>query len=1121
MRVIETTAQPSELNSAAAERLGRFFQIMSWGIAALVAAFAFSAEAQPQQIINYGQALVTGYSGSEAVAPPAGGDPFDYLRIKLDGPSARVVDLRVLGPQGQLSNAPKPFTVSASQVGQVFGAALDDAPQPNAYVAATSVFGLAIGVADALGQPKRVRKGEPGAQWLAGQFGPPALGGGPGSIWRIDGVTGAVALFANIESAAYGGAGLGGLAFDPTTRQIFAVDRGTGGVYRFSLDGVQRGAYDHGTEGRGPAGLPPIPPTPFAPINIQSPAFDTENPSTWGFAAPARRVYALAVRNSRLYYSVAQGPQIWSVGISASGAVASGPRIEVEVPSLQDGIEIASIAFDGQGRMYLAERGATTGDYYRYYLANGGAARVLRFVPKLPGDPAPGLWRLTPDTYSIGLPPIHANADGGVVLGYGYRPDNVIDFNACGTTLWSTGERLLDPGNPEIPPESYPHVDGLQGNSSSLIQPQNTPPVQSWFVDYDDLNGDINFRGHMGAIAILPCPGQAAPVLPPPPPPPVSCPPGTYFANGQCVIVPTCPPGTYYQNGQCYYDQCPAGYIFDNGQCKPPPVSCPPGTFYYQGQCYAIDCPPGLLELPNGQCVCPPGNVYYNGFCVPPQGCPPWMIELPGGVCWCPLGTIFNDGFCNPNDCPPGEVMKNGFCQPCPNDQVVINGQCKPCPEGHEVENGQCVPICDPHLVFENGQCVPCPQGQVAVNGVCVDQPCPDGEELWNGQCVPACNPGEQHQPPDGACEPPDEAQPCADGEEMWNGQCVPECGPGEQHQPPAGACGPGDIVAECPEGQEMWNGACVDKCPIGQFHQPPDGACGFLIFCAAPNEWWNGKCVPGCAEGEFHQQPDGACGPLELCVGVNVEVWNGLCVEKCPEGQVHKEPDGACGIIIQVPDLPLIPPPFPFPSPPDPLPPPPEPLPPGPIPPPVVGPTIKLPGLPGLIAPPQPPVAPPTQPPPPPVGPGIKVPGVIVTPPPTQTPPTSPPPPVGPGVTVPGFTVPGIIVTPPPTTTPPAQVPPQRVPIPPTTINPQLNLPGILKLPGVAAPPKTTPPPSSVPPTTTPPPTVNPQLLPGLLKLLPKPQTAPPPEEPPAQTTPPLLLQAPILKTVPQQQVR
>ena len=457
---------------------------------------------------------------------------------------------------------------------------------PNIYVAATSAYGLNIAVPDQTGQQKRVRRGAPGAQWMAGQFGPPGFGGGPGSIWKIDGTTGAVSLFANVQNATLGAASLGGLAFDPRTSQIFAVDRGTGIIHRFGLDGVQRGTYDHGIEGRGPAGLPPIPPPPTVPINIASPAFDTENPTTWGFAAPARRVNAVAVRGNRLFYSLSQ--QVWSVGISASGAVAASPRVEVEVPSLQDGIEIASIAFDPQGRMYLAERGATTGDYFRYNLTNGGASRVLRYVRKLPGDPAPGLWRLTPEQYSIGLAPNYANAQGGVALSFAYNQDNVIDFNNCGPALWSTGERLLDPGDPAAPPDSYPNIEGLQANATSLVQPQNTPPLQSWFVDYDDLNGDANYRGHVGAVATLPCPGAPA-VLPPPPPPPlpapppapppVTCPPGTYFFNGQCLIIPTCPPNTYYSNGKCYYEDCPPGFYFDNGLCKPIPVPCPPGTF--------------------------------------------------------------------------------------------------------------------------------------------------------------------------------------------------------------------------------------------------------------------------------------------------------------------------------------------------------------------------------------------------------------------------------------------------------------------------------------------------------------------------------------------------------------
>src|SRR6185436_1690884 len=109
------------------------------------------------------------------------------------------------------------------------------------------------------------------------------------------------------------------------------------------------------------------------PVNVQSPAFDTENPATWGFAIPARRVFAVAVYNNRLYYAVAQGPQIWSAGIGAGGTIGGkDARLEIELPSLDAGVEIASITFDRQGLMYVAERGVTTGDYFLLRLAADG-----------------------------------------------------------------------------------------------------------------------------------------------------------------------------------------------------------------------------------------------------------------------------------------------------------------------------------------------------------------------------------------------------------------------------------------------------------------------------------------------------------------------------------------------------------------------------------------------------------------------------------------------------------------------------------------------------------------------------------------------------------------------------
>lgn len=195
-------------------------------IAAVFAALCFGdylsaalAQASPPAgIVANGNAVVTGFSGAlppVTIAP--GVDPADKTFIDLQGPAARVFDLQAPGapPQAQLLTAPKPFTATAGQVGQVFGVALDSAPQPNVFVAATSAYGLPIVVA-AGGQPVRLKQGAPNAAFMAGLFGPSQLGGGPGSIWRIDGTTGAVSLFANVtlDGASNPGPALGGLAFD-------------------------------------------------------------------------------------------------------------------------------------------------------------------------------------------------------------------------------------------------------------------------------------------------------------------------------------------------------------------------------------------------------------------------------------------------------------------------------------------------------------------------------------------------------------------------------------------------------------------------------------------------------------------------------------------------------------------------------------------------------------------------------------------------------------------------------------------------------------------------------------------------------------------------------------------
>ncbi len=914
-------AAPSGAFSFARSLVGSTFRKLALGTAVTVT-IGGAAFAQQQTIVRPGQAVVTGFSGFVAYPPPQNADPFDYLTVNTLGPAARVVDLSNPGAQGVLSQAPKSFTVTAAQVGQVFGVAIDNAPQPNVYLAATSTYGLSVFRPDAQGLLKRQRQGGPGVQFVPGQFGPPELGGGPGSIWRIAGATGQVSLFSAVGIGSP--ASLGGLAFDPVTRQVFAADRATGVVYRLGQDGLIKGTYDHGVEGRPGAGFAPIPAGSPVPVSVNSPAFTTDSPASWGFAPPARRVFALAVYNNRLYYSVAQGPQVWSAGIRPSGSIpGSDARLEVEVPSLADGVEITSITFDQQGRMYLAERGRTTGDYYLYQVASGGQSRVLRYVPKPPGDPTPGRWRLQPDQYSVGLAPFYNNADGGVALNYGYTQSGTLNPGACGATVWSTGERLLDPGDGSAPPAFQP-VDGIQGNAVNVFQPQNMPPTAAWFIDYDDKTGDANFRGYMGGIATIPCAPPTPPPQPPqpPPPPPVTCPPGTYFANGQCLIYPTCPPGTTFINGQCVYPQCPPGFVMIGNQCVPPPQVCPPGSVFYQGQCVPLSCPPGLVRLPNGLCSCPANTIFVNGQCVPPNQCPPGAINL-GGICFCPGGLFLQGNSCQPFSCPPGQILD------------IVQGKCVPivCPPGESLQNGQCKPIvCPPNQELFNNKCVnKCPPNQVHTmpNGVCAPLLCGFPTVPFNGQCVQPCPPGFQHTMPNGECKPflpPPPPPQCQPPKEIVNGQCLDPCPPLTTRQPD-GTCKP--LLIEpplqilCVAPKEMVNGQCVDPCPPLTTRQP-DGTCKPLliepplqILCVAPKEMVNGQCVDPCPP-LTTRQPDGTCKPLLieppiqiLCVAPK-EMVNGQCVDPCPPNTT-RQPNGTCAPnqiitppVIEIPDLPI-----------------------------------------------------------------------------------------------------------------------------------------------------------------------------------------------------------------------
>lgn len=641
------------------------------------------AEAQTS-VMAPGAAAVTGFSG---VPENQSDQPID-----LDGPSLRIIQLPTGGDFG-LVDAQKRYTATASDIGQVFGVTLDNQQIPNIYAAATSNYGLAIFTPDG-----RTRRGAPGADYVAGQFGPADQGGGPNSIWRIDGKTGRVALFANVDNPTP--ASLGGIAFDAKTQQIFAADRATGLIHRFSMDGADQGTYDHGEEGRQAANLDPVAFDPAGVAKIEDRNFDSQEPGTWGFAPEERRVFALAMHNGRLYYSVADGPSIWSVSIANDGSFGDDPRFEATVPSLRRGIEVTAITFDTRGWMYTAERGATTGDPDFMQVAEDGRSRVQRFQPQQPTDDDPSFWTVPGDEYAIGTPPDYRNADGGTAL-------------YCNKNIWSTGERLLD--DPNASPDDYPHVDGLQGNDISLVKPANSPPTQAWFVSYYDGQADPQSRGHVGQIAIWNVCGGGA--VYPPPPMRIGqwCPSGTIWFRGDCVLPPSCPPGTLFRNGYCLYPGCPWGYWRDRGACRRPPTVCRWGNYWYNGRCVPIGCPRDLRYGRGGYCGCPPGLTYRDGKCVRRPPCDPWLYRYTNGTCRrCPDGSIPRDGKC----------LRRPPCDPV--IMRLTNGTCKRCPDGSIPRQGTCPrrPPCDAWLLrATNGTCKRCPDGQMPRDGQCIHRP--------------------------------------------------------------------------------------------------------------------------------------------------------------------------------------------------------------------------------------------------------------------------------------------------------------------------------------------------------------------------------------------------------------
>jgi hypothetical protein len=490
-------------------------------------AFCTSAHAAEAPLIGRGTAVVTTFSGTAPSADAVGGEhPKDKTLIDLAGPVLRVIDLTQIdsAPHGQFVDLVNKFTVSAGDIGQVFGVVIaESAPgaAPDIFAVASSLFGLQIIKSTADGKVMRLVHGAPGARWAPGQFGLDK-GGGPGTVWKIDGTTSEVTPFATIKSGANenAGPGLGALAFDPVSRQLFVSSLETGLVHRLDLQGRELGVFDHGLTGRGTLTLPQVLDNPKSRMDIHNPDFNVEDPATWGLTDKRRRVTALAVESGRLYYGVAEGPTLWSVGLLADGSPAADARLEIDVKGTPDNNPITGIAFDGPGHVYLTQRGDTVGSYNYVALARPRTSVVYRYT----WDEASKGWKGQADEYAVGMPSPHRETNGGVALSYGHDDAGHVALGQCRTTLWTTGEGLKSDTQGTF-------VDGIQGADTSAAQAASAsrpssgsqalqgdfglyesdlaPPEASWFIPVGSQFG--GGHGRVGAIAIhAPCEGAVA-----------------------------------------------------------------------------------------------------------------------------------------------------------------------------------------------------------------------------------------------------------------------------------------------------------------------------------------------------------------------------------------------------------------------------------------------------------------------------------------------------------------------------------------------------------------------------------------------------------------------------------
>jgi hypothetical protein len=201
----------------------------------------------------------------------------------------------------------------------------------------------------------------------------------------------------------------------------------------------------------------------------------------------------------------------------------------------------------------------------------------MRFKPQRPGaDGTPYYWEVVGE-YAVGFGGDHRNGDGGMALGLGYSAEGIANPAACGGTLWTTGSQLRATRDPALAQRLAAtgalSIDGLQGGPVRALRPQNTPPLASPFIGFDETMSGAGAAGpaggHMGDVAVWQnCPGPLLPQLVQLLSEELTCPAGFYDSRNQCMPVP-CAPGELYRGGLCEKPECRPGERARGESCCP------------------------------------------------------------------------------------------------------------------------------------------------------------------------------------------------------------------------------------------------------------------------------------------------------------------------------------------------------------------------------------------------------------------------------------------------------------------------------------------------------------------------------------------------------------------------